>query len=430
MKSRLRTLKRKNVRRHRRSYSIQYYIYKKRYTSSNTRFNFRENYKFISVDIINCFEKISHKSILDKIPLSVKYLFLIKNWVKTPIIGPKSPDKNSKIITTIPVTGVPHGSIIGPLLCNMVLDGMEKFLMEPFFRFNKLYKLSKDDIRCIVRKTGSSPTKRVTNRYIKIYPVRFADDIFIFGKCSLEQLKVIQSRLNLFLSQIGLSFQDSGKFLGKTFNRGTQFDYLGFKFLYPQFSKKLIDQGKYSKLRYSPMQIGNQSISTYKRSGPFLLIKPHLLKRFFNKLKNELSPKYTSTSVASRIIKLNSIIRRFYNYFAITNTSRQQLKRVGYTLFTQFRKFLIRKYKSVRKTTTYIFKKHFSNELNTFYEDKNYLITPYKTFPYGGVAIHMLTPSMDYLKSNVFLDKHPKHIGNINRFQTNAKINFERPMNK
>ena len=313
--------------------------------------------------------------------------------MKAPIIGPKSAEKNSKIITTIPVKGVSQGTRIGLFFCNLVLDGLESFLIKPFFfKSNKKFRLPNNDFGGFWSKTGQSLLQPNVHKDIKIYSLRYLEELFIFGKCSLEQLKVIQLQLISFLKQKSVSVKGLDKFLGKIFNCGTKFNFLGFKFLFPHFNKELINQGKYTRLRYSPVQVENNAISAYKRSGPIMLIQPCILKCFFNRVKNVLSPKNTSTSVASRIIKLNLIIQEFYNYFAISATCRAQLKRLGFMLFTQFKKFLIRKYRSANKIRTYVFKKHFDNELKTFYEDKTYLIKPQKIF------LYMETPSMGFLK--------------------------------
>lgn len=64
--------------------------------------------------------------IYEKIPLVNKYLYLIKCWVTSLIIGPKT--KGGKGVKLKPIEGVPQGSIIGLMISNIVLDGLQDFI--------------------------------------------------------------------------------------------------------------------------------------------------------------------------------------------------------------------------------------------------------------------------------------------------------------
>lgn len=93
--------------------------------SKKLRYTFYSYPRFINVDIEECFDRISHSSILEYTAIVNKYRFFIKAW----IYGPKVPWEKS-CIKTIPRRGVSQGSIIGPVICHFVLDGLENYLLK------------------------------------------------------------------------------------------------------------------------------------------------------------------------------------------------------------------------------------------------------------------------------------------------------------
>ena len=81
---------------------------------------------------MKCFAQINHNTIYQKVPLASKYLFLIKIWCTSKIIGPES--KEGKDIVFEPTSGIPQGSIIGPSICNIVLDGLQDLYKETYLQ--------------------------------------------------------------------------------------------------------------------------------------------------------------------------------------------------------------------------------------------------------------------------------------------------------
>ena len=80
--------------------------------SKPVSFKFHSQYYYLNVDVIKCFDKISHQVILEKIPLTNKYLHFIKRWVKSLIIGPEI--KGGKEIAFNPTEGVRKVQLLGP----------------------------------------------------------------------------------------------------------------------------------------------------------------------------------------------------------------------------------------------------------------------------------------------------------------------------
>ena len=146
-------------------------------------------------DIKGCFDHISHKWLLDNIPINRK---ILKQWLKCGYI------ENNKLFST--KAGTPQGGIISPTLANMTLDGMEKLI---------------DRISGIT-KYGKDGSKR--NNKHKIHFVRYADD-FIITSNNRELLeKQIKSGITEFLRERGLTLSEEKT---KICHIDDGFDFLG-----------------------------------------------------------------------------------------------------------------------------------------------------------------------------------------------------------
>lgn len=114
------------LRKSKRQYKKFYYVFPSKLKESKIK-QYTLYPKYLNVDIVGCFDNISHKAILKLTPITNKYLFLLKTWLKAPIVGPESMD-SKKIIRLEPLSGVPQGSIIGPIISNIVLNSLEQTL--------------------------------------------------------------------------------------------------------------------------------------------------------------------------------------------------------------------------------------------------------------------------------------------------------------
>lgn len=207
-----------------RQYNYDYWIYPEE-KSNLVDFKFYSQYYYLNVDVIKCFDKISHEVIFDKIPISNKHLYLIKRWATYPIIGPEI--KGGKNIKFKPIEGIPQGSIIGPMVCNIVLNGLQDFIQD---NLPARYKRSKEELDYMEYKLGEKLSSSKSHAYLQVFCVRYADDILVLGKCLKLHVKKIQSLLITFLSQRGLEIKSACEFQGKRFKPGSSFNYLGFTF--------------------------------------------------------------------------------------------------------------------------------------------------------------------------------------------------------
>lgn len=135
----------------------------------------------LDADIAKCFDRIDHEKLLNKIGMSGKYRKQLKKWLKSGVL-----DKEVFARTD---QGTPQGGVISPLLANIALHGMEKFIKE----------LIKD-----IPTLGSTgkPVKP-SRRADSLGFVRYADD-FVVIHHDLSIIKLIQDKLPEFLADIGL----------------------------------------------------------------------------------------------------------------------------------------------------------------------------------------------------------------------------------
>lgn len=338
-----------------RAYNYDYWIYFEK-DCKPVLSKFQSQYYYLNVDIIKCFDKIAHQTIYEKIPLTSKYLFFIRCWANSVTIGPEV--NGGANFRCKSVSGVPQGFIIGPMICNIVLDGLQDFIQD---NLPVRYIKSKEELDYIKFKIGKEPAKSVSRAYLQVFCVRYADNILILSKCLKSHVKKIQNLLISFLNKRGLKIKDSSVFQGKRFKPGSSIEYLGFCFKYPNTAKLSFVRGKYTKLEFSPVSIANRTLNRYSRSGPYLLIQKRCMKKLKDSLKIQLNRKNCYLSVEIMIDKVNTILRGALNCYNVTATTKKQLLPLNDLLHKLFYKYLLRKFSSIPKIYTFI-KTNFVNQ--------------------------------------------------------------------
>ena len=140
-------------------------------------------------DVRACFDNISHEWLLENIPMERT---ILKKWLKAGYM------EEHRLCPT--EAGTPQGGIASPVLANMTLDGLERFLQERL-------------------------PKRWEGRRIKVNLVRFADDFIITGQSQVFLLMVVKPLVEAFFQERGLELsqektivthiQDGFDFLGQ-----------------------------------------------------------------------------------------------------------------------------------------------------------------------------------------------------------------------
>ena len=137
----------------------------------------------LEADIKSCFDEISHEWILNNIPIDKQ---ILKRWLKSGYV------EDGTLFDTS--AGTPQGGIISPVICNMVLDGLQQTV------------------------NNHKGVKKCVNF------IRYADDFIVTGN-SPETLKEIQQDIEKFLAERGLALS---KEKTKITHINDGFDFLGF----------------------------------------------------------------------------------------------------------------------------------------------------------------------------------------------------------
>ena len=275
------------------------------------------------IDIKKCFDNIDHEYIIETLhyPESMKPLIL--RWLK-PLIK----DRNGKM--TRQEKGVAQGSIIGPLICNVVLMNLLHGSDRPGDRrpeiFSSLYQ---------TKYVMIDGVKKQRNIYRHI--IYYADDIIITTTYSIELIiinTIVAERLRL----AGLELSEQ-KTKSMEFNKlqKLSFDYMGFKLLYiPK-----------SKIRCGGILHKKSDITLRKNTSAEGTFLAYTSNERFEAIKEKCKAvikKLLHSNVLSVINEINPIIRGHAQYFAWSN-SYARLKSLEGFLFRAFKKYLIRKFR-------------------------------------------------------------------------------------
>jgi len=227
------------------------------------------------VDISDCFNQISHEFIIKELNkvLYSKGTKLVLKWVKAGIID--------KGIITLPSKGIPQGGVISPLLCNIVLNGLESVVRKGYL------KERRNTVKLQLR---------------NIWVIRYADDFITTSPCKDKLNNEIIPSVKKFLLVRGLLISESKS---KIVDLKTD----SFIFLGWEISMK--------------KRIFTQSIS---KNPSILIIKPS--KKAVLSLKIKIKNEFHSTNkpFIAIISKLNSLIRGWVNYYSISSHSSKSFR--------------------------------------------------------------------------------------------------------
>jgi len=407
-------------RKSKRKYHKSYYVFSSKELKKKKLLQYKPYVKYLNVDIVDCFDNIAHSSILEFTPIANKYLFLLKTWLKAPIVGPEAID-SKKITRSIPNAGVPQGSIIGPIICNIVLDGLEQVLYKVCLE-NPYYNLNSKQQLFAKNKIGieNVTVKRETN----VTCLRFADDIFIFGLVNKTIFEKIEIKLVAFLKSRGLSLVKSTGNI-KVFCPGNSFKYLGFEFCFPDYkkSRKKLNNGRFTKYRWDITSMCNHRISAYHRSNPYIRIITEKLVLIKDKARKLFGRSLASQPLNAIINQNNALIRGVCNYYSISRECRLQLDALEPYFYRQLWKVVKQKFGSKPKKISYI-KSQFIRKGRFVYK-KAIQLKPCDIKPNSSLYISWARIPQKILDLNIYMDKQI-----IERFNRKKQIGINlNPLN-
>lgn len=275
----------------------------------------------LDADIAQCFDKIDHQKLLDKMETYPSMRKQVKNWLKSGVMDGQSWYPTEE--------GTPQGGVISPLLANIALHGMEE-VVRKFVKHN--YK-----------KDGWS------THYIQktVSLIRYADDFVILHE-NLDILLRCKEIIERWLSDIGLKLKPEKTKISHTLHEhegNIGFDFLGFNIR--QYPSGKNHSGKNGKGEL----IGHKTLIEPSKEK----IKNHL------KEIGDMIRKMRSASQEKLIGALNPIIRGWCNYYS-TVCSKKTFSKCSHVLYQQLRRWAFRKHPN--KNRSWIVKKYWHTEDN------------------------------------------------------------------
>ena len=279
------------------------------------------------LDINKCYDSINHNYILNVFDHPDSLTFLLIRWLK-----PWIRLQNGNFIER-KASGVTQGSIIGPLICNVVLMRLlhgEKINNKRPKTFDSLKQ-----------------TKTINGKQRNIYRhlIYYADDLAITTN-NPDELKMLLDKIQKDLDPASLKLNPEKSSLidlGHSSFKKIEFDYLGFHFLYVPTKK----------LRKGGIITRNDDITTRKNSanhGTFLV---YVSNKNLAKIKEKCAKiikKVTRISVLEALNLINPVLRGHAQYFAWSN-SYNRLKTLEGLIYKAFKKYILRKFKNEGKNS-------------------------------------------------------------------------------
>jgi RNA-directed DNA polymerase len=229
----------------------------------------------LDADIRQCFDRIDHNALLEKLATIAPIRRLIKGWLKAGILDGSQLERGRK--------GVPQGGVVSPLLCNIALHGLEHHVTH-----------------CVPEQ------KRIDGKYISNKPilVRYADD-FLILHTDKDTILECQIAAENFLREIGLELSQAKTTIRHTLeDTGDKpgFNFLGFTFRSFRASAR------------------------HKRGGETnfkTLVKPskEAIAKHYNHLCAIIDQCRTLDQL-TLIKRLNPVIRGWSNYYCVGNSSK------------------------------------------------------------------------------------------------------------
>jgi RNA-directed DNA polymerase len=284
----------------------------------------------LDADISQCFDKIDHEYLLQKLNTSSTLRRVIKTWLKAGWVFEGKIEESDY--------GTAQGSVISPLLANVALHGME----------NRMMQLA-DSLKGHKCKNRSSLTF-----------VRYADDFVCLhpDKEVIDRAKVI---LQEWLTDVGLEISEKKTRVTHT---SDGFEFLGFNIR------------QYKKGKHNSSKSGNG-----KRLGFKTLIKPskEKVKKHYEKIAEVISS-HNSAPQRALVSRLNPIIRGWANYYS-TGVSNETFSKLDHLIWQCIERWCQRRHP--RKSAQWVKDKYFKTvgDRNWVFSDGTYTLTTHTEVP-------------------------------------------------
>lgn len=257
--------------------------------------NNRKYFWCVEGDIASCFDTIGHRKLLKLLRRRIKdekLIDLIWQFLRAGVMEGKLFRDTSQ--------GVPQGGILSPLLSNVYLHELDRYMQAKYTAFTAAQRRAR-------RKKGLA----------NVVYARYADDFVAMTNGTKAQAEAVKEDLYRFLKKrlrLRLSKQKT-----KVTHVNEGFDFLGYRIV-------------------------------RKRSGrgervAHLVIPDKAWRQIRHKINVATNPGTHRDSVATKITALNRLVRGWCNYYRYTSHATTDFRRLNHLLFWRMAHWLGRKYK-------------------------------------------------------------------------------------
>jgi RNA-directed DNA polymerase len=235
----------------------------------------------LDADISQCFDRINHNVLLNKLNTFPTIRRQIRAWLKAGVMDKQQYQQTSE--------GTPQGGVISPLLANIALHGMEERI--------KQYAEMLDIKESRGRQLGKRDKRKALNL------IRYADDFVILHE-DLTVVQRCQSIISEWLKGMGLELKPSKTRLTHTLNKCKQ-EEPGFNFL--GFNIRQYPVGKH--------QCGKKTNGEILGFKTIITPSKEKQKIHYDRISNIINDHKSAPQVAL-IGHLNPIIKGWSNYYS------------------------------------------------------------------------------------------------------------------
>jgi group II intron reverse transcriptase/maturase len=280
----------------------------------------------IEGDIKGFFDNIDHTILIELLNKKIKdprFISLIYSFLRAKI---KEEGKG----THVSYIGSPQGSIISPILSNILLHEFDVFMENFILQFNKgKYRRANPEYSRLYHKYGAKIARRVSQsdrldpNFRRMHYVRYAEDFLITIIGTKSEAIEIKRKCSEFLSGLKLTLNDEKTLITSPKDRSIPFlGYLIQKTAPRVASYRRAYAGRIRKvLRTTPETIYLKADSAK--------VKKRLYEKGFCRKDGYPIPnfKYLSNTQQGVNIQMGYILRGLANYYQLANNSRQMVSR-------------------------------------------------------------------------------------------------------
>ena len=300
---------------------------------------------YIEGDITKCFDKVDHKILITILREKIsdeRFLCLVSKILYAVV---KEPSGNISISTI----GTPQGGICSPLLSNIYLDKLDKFMETTKENYNKSDKRRRNpDYDRQLRRGGIKAARKVKYgdgmdpNFKRLGYVRYADD-FLVGiigpksdavriRSEIQQFlkEKLNLKLNLDKTKVSHHLNDRVRFLGYILGKSGRNAYTYYR-------------------RYGGIL---RKVRVIRGGSPFfkvdmVKVKQRLKQKSFCNGNGYPMPNfyYLPEPQSAIIEKLSQILRGLERYYHLADNKRQQLSRINYIIRYSAAKLLAAKFR-------------------------------------------------------------------------------------